>query len=208
MYIKMREQTGGRINMCRIIDFQAFTAAVILMLGLLGYRPKTGPEDSHQEVVDSDLIDTAIEVLRRVRCERENMTAAQCLQALETLVTIGRGQSPAEEWKCRIFIPYFGMISIAPGSKYAVAKTTLPRYPAQVTTASPNEGASAATEHAEDFIESPVVEIDVFNAPFLGSFIPNCQPTLHPTDPNEFSFQDTLAMDIDQDWSWILNQNY
>jgi hypothetical protein len=208
MYITMRELTGGRINICRVIDFQAFTAAVILMLGLLGYRPKPGPEDSHQELVDSDLVDTVIEVLRRVRCERENLTAAQCLQALETLVTIGRGQSPAEEWKCRIFIPYCGMISIAPGSKYAVAKTTVPRYPAQMTTASLDEGASAATAHAEDCTESPVIEIDVFNAPFLGSFIPNSQSIPHPTDPNEFSFQDTLAMDIDQDWSWMLNQNY
>ena len=52
VYIQMREFAGGRINLCRLLDFQVFTAAVIVILGLLGYRPTSAPRNYSQETED------------------------------------------------------------------------------------------------------------------------------------------------------------
>ena len=45
VYIRIRELASGRINLCRVVDFQVFMAAVIVILGLLGYRPTSVPRN-------------------------------------------------------------------------------------------------------------------------------------------------------------------
>ena len=208
IYIKMRELSGGRINLCRVIDFQTFTAAVILILGLLGYSPQSIPEDSNQTTKDWALIYQIMDVLRNVSCERENLTAVQCLQGLQTLATIGRGHFPSEErtFKCRIFVPYFGMISIYPGSKYATPAQA--QSLSQVSMESLNERTQPVTDSAQLRAGDPVIEIDVFNAPFLGSIVEDQNGITQPMGSSGISLPDILAMDIDQDWSWMLNQTY
>lgn len=52
VYIRMRELAGGRVNLCRVVDFQVFMAAVIVILGLLGYRPTPAPRNYSQEAED------------------------------------------------------------------------------------------------------------------------------------------------------------
>lgn len=222
IYVQMREYARGKINICRVMDFQTFTAAVIVILGLLGYGPRRLEQDQHQQVLDDwALIDKTVEVLGRVRCERENLVAAQCLQALDQLITIGRGSVPAEQWKCRIFVPFFGMLSVLPGIKYGdVPMTTLPPHPANPSRSvitggqGSNQDAMQAIDttmllQPEHTLDGPVIGIDVFNTPFLGSFAPN--PQYLPSamvGPEEFPFQDPLAMDIDQDWRRIADQFY
>jgi hypothetical protein len=56
--------------------------------------------------------------------------------------------------------------------------------------------------------QNPCIEIDVFNAPFLGNIVQNMPSFAQPSGPDGMSLHDTLAMDIDQDWSWMLNSNY
>ena len=204
----MRELSGGRINLCRVIDFQTFTAAVILILGLLGYSPQSIPEDSNQTTKDWALIYQIMDVLRNVSCERENLTAVQCLQGLQTLATICRGHFPSEErtFKCRIFVPYFGMISIYPGSKYATPAQA--QSLSQVSMESLNERTQPVTDSAQLRAGDPVIEIDVFNAPFLGSIVEDQNGIIQPMGSSGISLPDILAMDIDQDWSWMLNQTY
>jgi len=91
VYIRMRELAGGRINLCRVVDFQVFMAAVIVILGLLGYRPTSAPRNYSQEAEDWNLVYQTMEVLKVVSAEPENLIAAQCFQALEALVSIANG---------------------------------------------------------------------------------------------------------------------
>jgi hypothetical protein len=201
IYQKIVTLAGSRIDMCRIIHFQAFTAAVVLLLGLLGYRRKE-LEDTSQDMKDWDLIYSTMSALSERKCGGENLTAVQCLQALETLVILGRaGASKSSRY--RIFIPYFGMISITPGSNYS--RATIPPDPAQDAENMTDrvDGPPVSSE-----VESPTIEIDVFNAPFLGSPWPTLNQVSHRAATRGVLFQDTLEMDIDQDWSWMLTQNF
>ena len=208
VYIRMRELAGERFNFCRVVDFQGFTAAVILILGLLGHRPTSMPHDTNQEAKHWNLIYKALEVLRKVVLGPENMIAAQCLQSLETLVSIAHGQLSAEENSTgrKIFIPYFGMISVAPVSNYATAETILPQHSTQSTMTSVENTAPPPKSRAQ--VRNPAIEIDVFNAPFLDNIVQNMDSIPQSTEPNDFSLHDILAMDIDQDWSWMLNADY
>ena len=86
----MREQAAGNVKLCRVVDFQAFTAAIILVLGQLGYAPTT-PEEAHNSEDDWQLLEQTIEILRRVSLENGNLTAEQSHQALTALVELGRG---------------------------------------------------------------------------------------------------------------------
>jgi hypothetical protein len=204
IYHKMATLAGSRIDMCRIIHFQAFTAAVVLLLGLLGYRRKE-LEDTSQDTKDWDLIYSTISALSERKCGDENLTAVQCLRALETLVVLGRAerQGASKSSRYRIFVPYFGMISITPGSNYS--RVTIPPDPAQdaENIAGRVDGPAVSSQ-----VESPTIEIDVFNAPFLGSHWPTPNQMSQRAATRGVLFQDTLEMDIDQDWSWMLTQNF
>ncbi len=174
---------------------------MILILGLLGLRPTSAPQDMSQDAEDWNLVYKTMEVLRKVASEPENLVAAQCFQALETLVSISNGQisnegnSPGR----KIFIPNFGMIRVAPAANCITI-------PAQVT-----------ENHLEELIlqpatrpqlQNPVIEIDFFNAPLYGNAAQNMDWIPPTADPHEFPLPDALLMDIDQDWSWMLNPNY
>jgi hypothetical protein len=201
VYIRMRELAGGRINLCRLVDFQVFTAAVIVILGLLGYRPTSAPRNYGQEAEDWNLVYQTMEVLKVVCAEPDSLIATQCLQALEALVSIANGQfsTNGETVGCKIFIPYFGIINVAPVSNFM------------------NGTAHGAEPHLEvvDFPQAtssqannPVIDIDVFNAFTFANGLQNTNSVPQPEIPNDILLPDTLTMDIDQDWSWMINTDY
>jgi Fungal specific transcription factor domain len=201
VYVRMRVLGGPQLNPCRIVDFQVFTAAVILILGLLGYRPTLVRQDINQDAEDWNLIYKTMGTLGEVALEPENLVAVQCFQALETLVSISNGQISADENSSgrKIFIPYLGMIHVTPGSSYVTRA-------AQGAANHLGEATSQATARAQ--AQNPVIDIDVFSAPFFGNNVQNMNWVPPAADPQEFPLPDAIAMDIDQDWSWMLNPDY
>lgn len=201
VYIRMRELAGGKINLCRVVDFQTFTAAVILILGLLGYQPASAPRDIGQEAEDWNLVYQTMDVLRIVTAEPENLIAAQCFQALETLVSISNGRFAAEgnSPRRKIFIPYFGMMHVTPGSSFATGTTQGP-------TSHLEEAALPSTVRTQ--VQNPIIGIDVFNAFSFANNVQNIESIPSSAESHDFLLPDALAMDIDQDWSWMLNTDY
>ena len=201
VYIRMRELAGGRINLCRVVDFQVLTATVIVLLGLLGYRPTSVPQNYSREAEDWNLVYQTMEILKKVSAEPENLIAAQCFQALEALVSIANGQfsTDGEASGRRIFIPYFGMINVAPVSSF-VNGTTQGAAPHLQEVDLPSAASSQAN--------NPIIDIDVFKAFSFGNGLQNLNSIPQSEVPNDILLPDTLAMDIDQDWSWMLNTDY
>ncbi|RMD43666.1 hypothetical protein DV735_g1477, partial [Chaetothyriales sp. CBS 134920] len=81
---------------CKLIDFQAFTAAMLLLLNLCGYASATRttqqhPHDLEQDQRDSGLIDMTIGLLRDASKELGGAVAAQSVQALEFLAQARQG---------------------------------------------------------------------------------------------------------------------
>jgi hypothetical protein len=93
------------------------------------------------------------------------------------------------------------MISVTAGCNYSGAN--LPPGPA-AEAENIIEEIHAVAVHSEVEIENPTIEIDVFNAPFLGSHWPTPNWMSQRAATGGVLFQDTLEMDIDQDWNWML----
>jgi hypothetical protein len=207
MYVKMREQAAGKVKLCRVIDFQAFTAAIILVLGQLGYSP-AGPEEAHRGKDDQQLLQQTIEILRRVSLEYGNLTAAQSHQALTALVELG--QAGVEGQTCKVFVPYFGMISVVVPARSVPVQASRQRDTDMETM---REGAQAKQSDMISFDQPPMwsantlIDIELSNPPFTDAFVgvENALPFSGMGDGSSLS--DFLATDIDQDWSWLCNEN-
>lgn len=125
------ENVGPHI--CKLLDFQAFTAAMLLLLNICGYNSHirgTLPQqpDLEQDQEDSALIDRTIALLRTAANEPGGVVASQCAKALDMLGKVRTGicgskeQSECKGESCQIAIPYFGTISIGMGRQFVPIK--------------------------------------------------------------------------------------
>ena len=134
-YDALRTNQAVGPYICKLIDFQAFTAGMLLLLNLCGYSAQhragsAQPADLEQDQRDSELIDRSITLLHDAAKELGGVVAAQCAQALEMLARARQGTDdcPAgdEDCKnhtCQVSIPYFGTISIGMGKHFVPIKS-------------------------------------------------------------------------------------
>ena len=133
IYQALRTNQSVGPFICKLIDFQAFTGAMLLLLNLCGYsqrhRGTTGAQktDLEQDQQDSDLIDTAIALLKDAAKEPGGVVAAQSAQAMEMLARVREGIDDEKVAECRgetvqLSIPYFGTISIGTGKHFVPIK--------------------------------------------------------------------------------------
>ena len=99
----------------------------------------------------------------------------------------------------KFFIPYFGMINVAPVSSFMNRTTQVAAPHLQEVDLPP------ATSSQEN---NPIIDIDVFNAFSFGNGLQNLNSVPQSGSSNDILLPDILAMDIDQDWSWMLNTDY
>jgi hypothetical protein len=120
---------------------------------------------------------------------------------LEALVSIANGQfsTNGEASRRKIFIPYFGMINVAPVSSFMNTTTQ---------GAAPNLEEVDLPPATSSQANNPIIDINVFNAFSFSNGLQNLNLVPQSGVPNDILLPDTLAMDIDQDWSWMLNTDY
>lgn len=146
VYDALRSNSAVGPFICKLVDFQSFTAAMLLLLNLCGYSQQnrtnhsTQP-DHEQDQKDSDLIDHTVSLLKDAAKEAGGVVAAQSAQALEMLAKVRQGctERDAKECTtetCQVSIPYFGTISIGMGKKFVPIKpgTYVSRTPNAVNT--------------------------------------------------------------------------
>jgi hypothetical protein len=131
VYDALRDNKLVGPYICKLVDFQAFTAAMLLLLNLCGYAQhqrgnNAQPPDLEQDQRDSELIDKTIHLLKEAAREPGGVVAAQSAQALEMLARIRQGGCDEEQNKrgetCQVSIPYFGTISIGMGKQFVPIK--------------------------------------------------------------------------------------
>lgn len=133
IYDALRTNKAVGPFICKLIDFQSFTAAMLLLLNLCGYSQhqrgsNSQPPDHEQDQHDSELIDRTITLLKDAAKEAGGVVAAQSAQALDMLARVRQGgcdeekveQCPGET--CQVSIPYFGTISIGMGKQFVPIK--------------------------------------------------------------------------------------
>jgi hypothetical protein len=118
LYHVMRLTPKAEFYICRMIDFQGFTASLLLLLGLLGYHEMCSSSESGREKdQDLDLVDVTIGILERASCEYGGVVASQGAEVLKRLREImartGSDETQKSTWTERISVPYFGLITIS-----------------------------------------------------------------------------------------------
>lgn len=157
-YEALRIETKVGPFICKIIDFQAFTAAMLLLLNLCGYSQQSRgatvmQPDLDRDQQDSALIDVTVNLLRDASKEAGGIVAQQSYKALEMVAQIRHGcdensMEECERESCQISIPYFGTVTMAPGKHFVVPKQgTYPKpgEPRKQTTALSGSGVNHNT---------------------------------------------------------------
>lgn len=108
---------------CKLVDFQAFSAAMLILLNLYGYSDGS-QKNTEQDQSDSALVDTTIEILRGASKEAGGIVAAQSLKALEMIAEARHGCNGEHNSQCtvKVSIPYFGTVRVGAGKKFHIPK--------------------------------------------------------------------------------------
>ena len=111
----MREAYGTTF-VSRFVEFQAFTAAVTLLLGLLGTTSTTNdPVIMKEQQEDQQLVETVVQVLERLYQYGTNVQGVSpSISVIRTLQDILRNEGNSSG-NVRLTIQHFGTISVARG---------------------------------------------------------------------------------------------
>ncbi len=202
-YRVIRPAQGFRSLVCKMIDFQIFTAAMILVLNLLDHYRKSDLQDHSEAEKDQGLISEITDILQRASVETDGGVSTQAAKALEMFSNIKDFSLPvarAEELcTAKVVIPYFGTVAIGPGTSLKerdrVQKPDSMFQVQQMPTPSDQslDGSTPESAPASNFRMEPMM-------PFEFDHAENSQGT----GVNGNLFAD-VNFDLDQDWNWFWN---
>lgn len=112
-WISIRE-SHDTLLFSNLLEFEAFTAATTLLLGLLS-PPKSASQGISQECSeDSQLVETVVQSFERLRQHGAGMSVGtQSISVIRTLQGFLHGENLSD--RLRLEIPFFGVIRIARG---------------------------------------------------------------------------------------------
>lgn len=209
-YQLLRNDVNAGAYVCQVVDFQSFTATVMLLLDLLG-RTKSSPgQDSKQAENDWAMVDSMINLVRRVAKRPSSIVAIQALKVLETLRE-GKNQG-SDIWDGRsvtLVIPYFGTITIGPGSKLRpVEKGDSVEKEKQYTSETildveTVQGTTPSTSNSPPgyMNDEPLIS---FSSLLRAATSPNQMPW-PSQEYMDGLLRDPLSLDLVNEWNWIWN---
>lgn len=202
-YRIIRPIQGFGFHVCQVIDFQVFTAAMVLVLNLLDHYRRSELLDHSEAENDQELILVTTHILQRASVETNGSVATQAARALEIFGNIKDMSlsvaNPVGECARKVVIPYFGTVVIGPGTSFKdqprARKTEAMRQPQQLPTPSDQslDGCTPESASSSNSSMMPMVPID-------SDYGENTQST----GINGDVFAD-VNFDLDQDWSWFWN---
>lgn len=175
----LRDCCGSEIMiMCDLMDFQVFTAAIVLVINLLS---PYCPDDGHQQARDWDLVHDISRNLDKVSQEMECNVAYQAARLLEHLSAAHHGMYEGPE-TYEATIPYFGRVRISQIRK-------VPQPPVEVAQL---EGRKAH-EKFSNMVEFSADSFVPFSQNYMGDYLTEAELGVDWTA--------VFNMDIDYDWS-------
>ena len=110
-WISIRE-SHNTLLFSNLLEFQAFTAATTLLLGLLSPQTSTNQDVLQEQYEDSQLIETIIQNFERLKQHGAEMSVGtQSISVIRTLQRFLHGGNLSD--RLRLEIPFFGVIRIA-----------------------------------------------------------------------------------------------
>ena len=200
-YRVIRPLHGFGSHICKIIDFQVFTAAMILVLNLLDHYRRSETLDHSEADNDQDLISITTDILQRASAETDGGVATQAARALEIFGNIKELPLPVgkseKECTTKVVIPYFGTVVIGPGTSLkGGAQMPKPKSTPQIQQLPTPSDQSLDGMNSESATPSnSLIEPTI---PFSFNYGEDSE------DPGVNSdFLANVNFDLDQDWNWF-----
>ncbi|KAJ5658408.1 uncharacterized protein N7484_002057 [Penicillium longicatenatum] len=115
-------RSAARSNMCKVIDFMAFTMGMLLVVHLYGYSEEWPDHSKEEDEQDWALIGELVGILRQAASESGGSVAAESAHILGEMYKCRLDQQKGD-WDlaahCKITVPYFGTITVGAGAKFA-----------------------------------------------------------------------------------------
>ena len=188
IYQILRGPGGSLLKMCAMVDFQIFTAAMIMVIDLLAHA-----QDSHeflpQHVEDWETVRSIANDLRRISTVMTCYVAEQAAQLLDDFYEAHQSHSHAGEEAYEATIPYFGKLHI-------IRKRN---------TTKPTTSSTATAQHeAADCAQNPPSS-DPYTAPFMSfeDYLQSAPEVFQPGRDLNSSWMSNLA--VEDDWMWMPN---
>ena len=194
-YEIFRNKDKPILSTCDIVDFEAFTGCMVLVLHLLGRSP-TCSLDPEDELRDWDIIYSMTRTMRRVSEEMKCSVATQAARMLEDFAKARDSDCKSSDKDVyEAVIPYFGKLRLRRGQNFPppTTATVSPAYSNQLQT--PPDSISTASE----LYEGPLVSIDSYFQPLPFS------EDMQSLQGMGADWTSTVNMDLRDDWSWFLN---
>jgi hypothetical protein len=118
-FMFLRNAACTTFKTCKMVEFQAFIAAVVLQLNFLNHiANKYFHEDPRQILDDQETVDRVMDELARHPGDGTGV-ATQAVEVLETLKAVAKNDGAVGP-RFKLKIPYFGTILIREGLSYAM----------------------------------------------------------------------------------------
>ena len=139
IYGILRDDKSPLITICNAEDFYAFTAALVLVIQLLGPSTSHSQRQDSEDYGDWQLIERVSTVFRNVAMERGCSVAVQAHRFLEDVLT-ARHKFPAAKDGCyHAIIPFFGQISLMRRNAAPIDHETSSKDPQELSATRPSE---------------------------------------------------------------------
>jgi len=188
IYHLMRLDPSSAFQICRVIDFQAFTAAMLILLGRMGQERLSSVYGGADDV---QLVDTTIKILQDASSEYGGSVATRSVKVLNKLRSIlhrhSAGGVHAETIFEKISVPYFGTIKISKGQQASTSHrdtTALEQENTQTWTST--KECEQATTVSQPISNDEAASDGVFNLPQI-----------------DIDWNDIPSTDFDQNWDWF-----
>lgn len=132
-YNKLRSWDRMNPFICRMIDFQAFSMTMLIVINIMGYSDEAPNHSPEQDELDWALVDATIAVLRHAASEPAGTVAAQSLIILEGISKNANSIDADSPISCKVSVPYFGVITVSGGKKRVKGRSNQPT-PSTTTT--------------------------------------------------------------------------
>jgi hypothetical protein len=185
-------QNCGFTITCRLIEFQAFTACVTLLLAILQpTRSIKDPEQLRQEEADRNLVNESIRALEQLMPTNSgNVVVTQSIEALRTLQSLNLNDGGGRGSNLRLTIPHFGTISVAKGASVRDVDSSTRadgRTGEPVSFQGSNGNLSSVQSWQQQEIIPPAAP---YPTPPVLSFTSSQFPPLTADNPGDWMFQD------------------
>ena len=194
-YIIFRPSQGFSSCVCKVVDFQVFTAAMVLVLNLLSTSQSSSARDQEDAVKDEELVTITHDLLHRASLETEGGVTTQAARALKMFCRARADRCPADQKSARLVIPYFGSVIFEPGKSFQNPSylSACNQPPVQLPTPENSSLDSALQTPANNN----------FLAPMPSDYNFGGYPIQQPQSLGDGEMFANVNLDLDQDWSWF-----